>query len=167
MRDYEAPVRAAAERRPHREEDSVEKRRLTSSSYFSHNQVDAFLERSGDRLPVAVDQRSRSDSPIRQSDIARLVCRSRSANLSDVLDIPNVFSAVRFSDAAGGLQLTQALRLVHLGGFRSDRLQFIWRHRASGIAKTYDRNSKDCTAIVQERRFTPHLEILPLTIARA
>jgi hypothetical protein len=95
MRDYEAPVRAAAERRPHREEDAVEKRRLASSSYFSHNQVDAFLERSGDRLPVAVDQRSRSDSPIRQSDIARLVCRSRSANLSDVLDIPNVFSAVR------------------------------------------------------------------------
>jgi len=63
---------------------------------FSHNRADAVMEYSADRLPlIAVDQRSRSDSPIRQSDIARLVCRSGSANLSEpVLDISNVFSAV-------------------------------------------------------------------------
>src|SRR5581483_4818558 len=66
------------------------------------------LERSPDLLSaVAVEQSCpRSDAPIRQSDIARLVCGPGSAHLSErVLDLSDVFSTIRRTGIHGCLLL--------------------------------------------------------------
>src|SRR6266702_6530730 len=66
------------------------------------------LECSADLLSaVAIEQpRPCSGAPIRQSDLARLVCGPRGAHLSErVLDLPDVFSAVRRTGPHGRVLL--------------------------------------------------------------
>src|SRR6266849_8881667 len=74
-------------------------------------QAGGLLERSADLLSaVAAEQpRPRSGAAIRQSDLARLVCRPGSAHLSErILDLPDVFSAVRRAGLHGRVLLERS-----------------------------------------------------------